>query len=110
MTPVHPSTSVEDAMTQLDTRIPLLYREQLQIVESLYDLGFDTGAKQGREAGIEHVQNRLREIARATTNNASCNLLLDIADSFDSPHAEYRDPTTMIREKLTAKARARDGK
>lgn len=110
MTPVHDSISVEDAMNQLDTRIPLLYREQLQIVESLYDLGFNTGAKQGREAGVEHVQNRLREIARQAPDTPSRVLLEDIAASFDSPHAEYKDPTTVIREKLTAKARARDGR
>ena len=100
MTPIHDSTSVEDAMHQLDTRIPLLHREKLLIVRSLYDLGFREGARQGRQAGIEHVQQRLRDISVETPSHQLRALLLDVAGSFDDPRSEYRDPTTAIRERL----------
>jgi hypothetical protein len=109
LTNIHPATSQEDALTQLDSHIPLLHSERKLIVESLYDLAFRDGAKQGRQAGVEHVQNRLREIAGATPHAPVRDLLTEIADSFDSPHAEYRDPGQVLREKLTAKSRARNG-
>jgi hypothetical protein len=80
---IHPSESIEDAMTMLDSRLPLTYGERKLIVQSLWDLAFREGARQGRLAGIEHVHNTLRE--------------------------EYEDPTTAIRANLTKKARIRDG-
>lgn len=79
MSGVHPPEDVEDALNQLDTRIPLLYSELRVIVQGLWDSAFREGARQGRQAGVEAVQ------------------------------AEYRDPTEAIREKLAEKARARNG-
>jgi hypothetical protein len=95
-------------MEQLDARIPLLHTERKLIVESLYDLAFRDGAWQGRRAGIEAVQAHIRSVAAETPTCAP--LLLAIADSFDlNREGEYADPTKIIREKLSAKARARNG-
>lgn len=111
LTNIHPATSRQDALDQLDSHIPLLHAERKMIVNSLYDLAFREGAKQGRQAGVEHVQNRLREVAAEITDRIAYRVLADIADSFDDPRAEYQDPTTAIREKLTNKARTRiDGR
>lgn len=54
--PLHLPVSIEDAMTMLDSRIPLTYSERKMIVEGLWDLAFSEGAKQGREAGTEATQ------------------------------------------------------
>ena len=100
LTNIHPATSTEDAISQLDSHIPLVHSERKLIVESLYDLAFREGARQGRLAGIEAAQNHLRTVAAATPYPQVKDLLLEIAASYDSPHAEYKDPTTAIREKL----------
>lgn len=109
LTNIHAATSAQDALDQLDSHIPLLHAERKLIVESLYDLAFRDGASQGRLAGVEHVQNRLREIAGATADIQAHNLLLSIADSLSDPRAEYRDPGTVLREKLADKVRTRNG-
>lgn len=109
LTNIHPVTSLQDALDQLDSHIPLLHAERKLIVQSLWDLAFREGAKQGRQAGVEHVQNRLREVAVEITDRTSYRVLADIADSFDDPRSEYQDPTTAIRERLAGKARQRDG-
>ena len=95
-TKVHPVTSIDDALTQLDTRVPLLHSELVLIVQSLYDLAFREGARQGRQAGVEAMQNAGRE-------QEDPGLLVD-------PGLSYRDPTTIIRERLAATERARNGK
>lgn len=79
MPSVHPSTSIEDAVEQLDTRTPLLYRELVLIAKSLYDLGFQRGKQEGAQAA---------NVAAAFT--------------------EYQDTTAAIRERLTYKARHRE--
>lgn len=109
LTNIHPALGVNDAIAQLDSHIPLLHVERELIVQTLWDLAFNTGAKQGRLAGVEAVQNRLREIADAASDHQIRSLLRDIADSYDSPHAEYKDPGTVLREKLAGKIRQRDG-
>ena len=107
---VHPSAGVTDAITQLDSRIPLLHSERELIVQSLWDLAFNTGAKQGRMAGVEAVQNHIRSVAADTP--ACRDLLLAIAASFDAVHGEYTEPGQSLRERLAKKAhrcRAGDG-
>jgi len=96
-------------MTQLDTRIPLLYSERKMIVQTLYDLGFNNGASQGRQAGVEAVQNHLRSVASDSRDAYTIDLLLAIAALFDTVHGEYQDPTQAIRDRLTARVRARNG-
>ena len=78
MTRIHPAVSVEDAMTMLDTRVPLTHAERRMICQSLYD----TGVQEGRTV----------ESARVTREE----------------HGEYTDTTAAIRERLTEKARKRN--
>lgn len=80
---IHEPGSVEDALTMLDSRIPLTYAERKFVVQGLYDLAFREGARQGRLAGTEAAQAEIL-------------------------HGEYTDPTASIREHLTEKARTRD--
>lgn len=89
LTNIHPATSVKDAIEQLDSHIPLVHAERELIVQSLWDLAFREGAKQGRQAGYEAAQ------------------ALDTLDR--EPRDEYPDPTTVIRDRLADKARQRDG-
>lgn len=99
---MHPA--IKEAMDLVtSTRLPLLYSEVREIMQGVWDAAFREGASQGRKAGIEAVQHRLREIAAETTDIRVKELLLSIADSYDSPHAEYKDPTTAIRERLAAR-------
>jgi hypothetical protein len=106
---VHPSTSIDDAVTQLDSRVPLLHSERLLIAQSLYDLAFREGARQGRLAGIEAVQNRLREYAWQLRkypgrNTDSTDETLDrLAAEFNRTRKEYEDPTVAIRRRLESR-------
>lgn len=113
LTNIHPATSIKDAISQLDSHIPLVHAERELIVQSLWDLAFREGAKQGRLAGVEAVQNHLRSVAKdvVLADPAARDLLLAIAATFDTEPEpkEYRDPTTTIREQLADKARQRDG-
>jgi hypothetical protein len=93
---VHPAESIDDAVTMLDSRIPLTYRERMMIVQSLWDLAFREGARQGRLAGYE-----------AATADALDRL--DAEAVAADVRREYPDTTTVIRKNLTAKARVRDG-
>lgn len=107
--PAHPSESVEDALTMLDSRIPLTARERRLIVESLYDLAFREGARQGRQAGIEHTETEMRHKVRqfCLAHDLDTSVWTDCLFGGAEQRAEYPDPTTAIREKLTAKAAAR---
>lgn len=111
---IQDAVSVEDAVDMLDTRIPLLYREIQQVCQSLYDTG--------RREGVEYTTGILRRAAARVEesgdpeNQRLAGLLLHIADVLDKSaeevtdaRAEYLDPTHAIRERLTEKARKRDG-
>lgn len=57
---VHAATSTDDALKMLDNHIPLTFREKELVVTGLYDHAFCEGARQGRQAGMESVQNIVR--------------------------------------------------
>lgn len=109
LTNIHPATSVKDAIEQLDSHIPLVHAERKLVVQSLWDAAFRDGAKQGRQAGVEAVQNHLRSVAKDTPDPYTHDLLLALAATFDTEPGEYHDPGTVLRENLAAKARQRDG-
>lgn len=57
---VHEATSLEDAYAMFDGHVPLTAREKRYILESLYDLAFREGARQGRMAGRESVYGEIK--------------------------------------------------
>lgn len=82
MPDIHPALSVEDALTMLDTRIPLLQAEKRMVLQSLWDTAFREGARQGRQAAVEetHHDSRAERLIR------------------DIP--EYPEPRDTLRDKL----------
>lgn len=103
--PIHESTSVADAMDQLDSRIPLTHRELKFVITSLYDLAFREGARQGRQAGAEHVHNQIHEaMADLSVNNPARIILGSLLPV--TTETQYQDPTDKIRRNLEEKQRA----
>lgn len=85
---VHFPKSVEDAMTMLDSRIPLTASERKMIVQGLYDLG--------RHAGYESAQRQLHEYMQRAANRLGTTL--EVTEGVK----EYREPTDVIRERLAS--------
>ena len=114
---VHHAQSAEDAIVMLDSRMPLTHQERKLIVESLYDLAFREGARQGRQAGIESVHAEIRTLIHEYRDQPTDDRMFafkrsDIAGLLEtllppSSPREYSDTTQVIREKLAAKARQR---
>lgn len=103
--------NVEDAMLMLDSRTPLTHQERKLVAQSLYDLAFREGARQGRQAGVEHVQNVIREkIAMLSPANEMHNYAITVLQGFlpqpTDPLVEYPDTTTTIRHQLEEKQRS----
>lgn len=109
---VHEATSLEDALNMLDSHVPLTFRERKMIITSLYDLAFRDGAKQGRQAGTEAVQNIIRGMisaldpSRAGENYAITVLQVLLPVQEQEVAVEYTDTTTVIRRHLEDKQRA----
>lgn len=99
LTDVHPAKSAQDALEMLEEiHIPLTHAEKKLIVESLWDAAFREGARQGRQAGIEHAESVLR--------NYGLDWPADVLHAApQTPRAEYEDPTTTIRRKLADRAK-----
>lgn len=107
---VHHSESLADALTMLDSHVPLTYRERKLIVESLYDLAFREGARQGRQAGTESVYAEIRsKAAEYSPSNEVDNYIITVLETLLPPsqRGEYADPTAVIRENLADRARTR---
>jgi len=107
---VHHAKNVEDAIIMLDSRVPLTHQERKIITQSLYDLAFREGARQGRQAGMEAVYAEIRSKASEYSPSSEIdNYILTVLESFLPPsqHGEYTDTTTAIRERLAEKARTR---
>lgn len=113
---VHAAESLDDAMKMFDSHVPLTFREKKLILESLYDLGFRDGARQGRQAGVEAARTDLKAKAR----ELGCSEKM-VSDLLPLEEAEavtvHQDPTVKIRRHLEDKqraiaqvARARNGK
>ncbi len=79
---IHVPIGVNDALTMLDSRIPLTASERKMIVEGLYNLAF--------EAGVRAEKYRAHDE------------LVQIAQNYSD---EYEDPTTTIRRGLEEKKR-----
>lgn len=107
---VHPAENLADAFAMFDGHVPLTAREKKLILQSLYDLAFREGARQGRQAGIEHMQNQVRaRIDQLDPQHEVDHHIIGIMESLlpqPVPHMEYPDPTTTIRTALENKQRA----
>lgn len=99
LTTVHPATSPQDALEMLEEiHIPLTHSEKKLIVESLWDAAFREGARQGRQAGIEHAESTLR--------NFGLDWPADVLRAEPrTPREEYEDPTIAIRRRLEARTK-----
>jgi len=103
-------------MNMLDSHVPLTHRERKLIVTSLYDLAFREGARQGRQAGVEQVQNVISATVDAIDPSTEKGLfaraiLRELLPANEIPnYAEYRETRDVIREKLAAEAKARDAR
>jgi hypothetical protein len=92
--------SVEDALTMLDSRIPLTAGERRMIVNGLYNLAF--------KAGVDSERNRLRQIAASERSFGHRDFASHIEQAVNTTAdavAEYEDTTTAIRRGLEAKQR-----
>lgn len=112
---MHESESLDDAMEMFDSHIPLTYRERKLILQSLYDLAFREGARQGRLAGVAAVQNEVRQALsgidprRAYPTSFFTGVLRGFLPR--EPGEEYADPTTAIRRNLEETTRLKiDGR
>ena len=109
---VHPAESLNDALSMLDSHIPLTFRERKMILTGLYDTAFRDGAKQGRQAGTEAVHADIRSAVSQLQNDPAVQAPMSRVDVVELLEAllppvpvqavEYRDPTDVIREKLAA--------
>lgn len=104
----------QSALEALDTRLPLLHSELTEVTQSLWDAAFNEGAKQGRQAGVESVINRLKKMAEHSQPNTIVSQqsffrqLVSVLDPDSEAAAdvqEYEEPTDTIRRKLEEKQR-----
>lgn len=109
MAPVHIPVSIDDAMTMLDARIPLTHAERKIIVDGLYDLAYQEGAKAEKNRLLT-IAEQLRD-SDTPVNRGVGTVLAAIANTDVHNKAvnaqEYADPTAAIRERLTDKAAER---
>lgn len=107
---IHHAKNVEDAIIMLDSRSPLTHQERKFITQSLYDLAFREGARQGRQAGVEHVYGQIRaKIAEFNPHSDMDRYTITVLESFlpvQEP-VEYTDTTIAIRRQLEEKQRTR---
>lgn len=106
---VHESESLADAMAMMDSHVPLTHRERKLIMTSLYDLAFRQGADQGRQAGVEAVQNVIKATMDAIDPETDAGLyaiavLRELLPAETPVVGEYADTTQVIREKLAVEA------
>jgi hypothetical protein len=94
---VHIPIGINDALTMLDSRVPLTTGERKMIVDGLYNLAF-------RE-GIESEKNRLMQMAADARSSGHRDFASHIEQAVDpiAGIAEYEDPTTRIRRRLAEK-------
>ena len=84
---IHLPVGINDALTMLDSRVPLTAGERKMIVEGLYDLAYKAGERAERLRIKEAVEKIFRDDMHMTPMVTG----------------EYQDPTTTIRRKLEHK-------
>lgn len=90
---IHPPVSIDDAMTMLDSRVPLTFAERCTVVKGLYRLAF----AEGREAGIKSERARMAIVGEEIQRG--------VDQAVEQIAGEYEDTTARIRRQLEEKDR-----